>query len=59
MGEPQRIGENPMYRVIDLAIRKEISWHEARERLRKLLEEQPELFQAVDPDVIDGLVHHE
>lgn len=56
MPEPQLVWRSPMFNIIDMAIRKEISWHEARARLRVLLKEQPELFQAVDQDVLDDLV---
>lgn len=59
MTEPELIGSNPMFAIVDSAIRKEISWHEARARLRKLLEEQPHLFEAVDHDVIEDLVETE
>lgn len=56
MAEPQRIGTAPLSRVIDQAIRKEISWLEARERLRELLVNEPELFVGVSPDAIEDLV---
>jgi hypothetical protein len=59
MAEPQLVGGNPMFAIVDMAIRKEISWHEARARLRKLLEEQPELFQAIEPEVLEDLVEAE
>jgi hypothetical protein len=59
MAEPQLVGSNPMFAIVDLAIRKEISWHEARARLRALLEEQPELFQAIEPEVLEDLVETE
>lgn len=55
MSEPKRLQDNPMYAVVDAAIRKEISWQEARARLRALIEEQPDLFKAVDQDVIEDL----
>lgn len=59
MAEPQPVGSNPMFAIVDRAIRKEISWHEARARLRALLEEQPELFQAIEPEVLEDLVETE
>lgn len=55
MAEPQRLQSNPMYKIIDAAIRKDITWHQARERLRELVQAQPELFRTVPPDVLEDL----
>lgn len=37
-----------MYAIVDQAIRKEISWHEARARLHELVMQEPDLFAVVD-----------
>ena len=55
MSEPKRLQNNPMYAVVDAAIRKEISWQEARARLRALIEEQPDLFEDLYLGVIEDL----
>lgn len=55
MTGPRRIQENPMYAIIDAAIRKDISWREARARLRALARQHPELFDSLDQDLIDDL----
>lgn len=55
MNEPQPLSGNPMYAIVDRAIRKEISWHEARARLHELVMQEPDLFAAVEGDVVQGL----
>ena len=47
MIEPKPLSYNPMFGIVDQAIRKEISWHEARARLHDLVLEEPDLFAAV------------
>lgn len=59
MTEPQLVGSNPMHDIVDRAMRKEIPWSEARARLRWLLKDQPELFQGIEQDVLEDLVHDE
>ena len=55
MNEPQPLSSNPMYRIVDQAIRKEISWSEARARLHDLVIEEPDLFEAVDGQIVRDL----
>jgi DNA-binding TFAR19-related protein (PDSD5 family) len=44
-----------MFKIVDQAIRKEISWHEARARLHDLVIEEPDLFAAVDTQIVQDL----
>jgi hypothetical protein len=48
-----------MYAIVDLAIRKEISWQEARARLNKLILENPSLFEVVDASALAKLAGDE
>lgn len=59
MSEPQPLSGNPMFKIVDRAIRKEISWPEARARLRHLIEDQPELFAGVEVEVVQDLLRDE
>lgn len=55
MIEPKPLSYNPMFGIVDQAIRKEISWHEARARLHDLVLEEPDLFAAVDGQIVQDL----
>lgn len=55
MADPQRLQENPVFMIIDAAIRKDISWREARVRLRELVAEQPELFRGIELEPLQDL----
>lgn len=55
MNDPQPLSGNPMFKIVDQAIRKEISWHEARARLHDLVIEEPDLFAAVDTQIVQDL----
>lgn len=55
MPDPVLLRQTDVYAVIDAAIRKDISWTEARARLRKMLEHHPELFSGMTQEAVKSL----